>query len=153
MLYLQVFNHLYNIIYRYKYLPMKLDIYLNYPGNCKQAFEFYEQHLGGKITMMMTHKESASTSNVPDDWQNAILHASIEIGGAAVRGADIPHAENMRSAYLTLTLNTAEEAEKIYAILSDGGQIFMKMEETFFAKRFAMLRDKFGTLWMLLCNN
>jgi PhnB protein len=65
-------------------------------------------------------------------------------------GADIPTAEPMRSAYLTLTLDSDEEAERVYALLSDGGQIFMKMEERFFASRFAMLRDKFGTSWMLL---
>ena len=65
-------------------------------------------------------------------------------------GADIPGAEPMRSAYLTLSVDSAEEAERLYALLSDGGQIFMKMEETFFASRFAQLRDKFGTSWMLL---
>lgn len=132
---------------------MQLDIYVNYQGNCRQAFEFYEQHLGGKITMMMTHQENPGTANVPEDWKNAILHATIEIGGAVLMGADIPHAESMRSAYLTLRLNTTEEAEKVYAILSADGQIFMKMEETFFATRFAMLRDKFGISWMLLCNS
>jgi PhnB protein len=56
----------------------------------------------------------------------------------------------MRSAYLTLIVNTIEEAERLYALLGDGGEIFMKMEETFFAHRFAMLRDRFGTSWMLL---
>jgi len=132
---------------------MKLDIYVNYPGNCKQAFQFYEQHLGGKITMMMTHQENPDAPNVPEDWKNAILHATIEIGGAVLMGADIPHAEPMRSTYLTLRFSTAEEAEKVYAILGEGGQIFMKMEETFFATRFAMLRDKFGTSWMLLCDS
>ena len=65
-------------------------------------------------------------------------------------GADIPHAEPMRSAYLTLTLDSEEEAEQVYALLIDGGEIFMKMEKTPFANRFAMLRDKFGTSWMLL---
>ena len=130
---------------------MILDIYVNYHGNCKQAFEFYQQHLDGKITMMMTHQQNPDAQNVPEDWKNAILHATIEIGGTILMGADIRHAEPMRSAYLTLRLNTPEEAEKAYAILSEGGQIFMKMEETFFASRFAMLRDKFGTSWMLLC--
>ena len=65
-------------------------------------------------------------------------------------GADIPGAEPMRSAYVTLTLDTVGEAERVYGLLVDGGQIFMKMEETFFASRFAMLRDRFGTSWMLL---
>jgi PhnB protein len=57
----------------------------------------------------------------------------------------------MRSAYLTLRFTNVEETEKIYELLSDGGEIFMKMEETFFAPRFAMLRDRFGTSWMLFC--
>lgn len=128
---------------------MKLDIYLNYPGNCEEAFRFYEKHLGAKIVMMMRHGESR-LSQVPPEWKNAILHAQIEIGGHLVRGADIPGAEPMRSAYLTLSVDSSGEAERLYQLLSDGGQIFMKMEETFFAKRFAMLRDKFGTSWMLL---
>lgn len=130
---------------------IQLDIYVNYPGNCKQAFLFYEQHLGGKITMMMTHEQVPDTdSRLPADWENAILHARIEIGNTTLMGADIPNAEPMRSAYLTLRFDSSKEAERIYALLSDGGQIFMKMEETFFASRFAMLRDKFGTSWMLL---
>ena len=65
-------------------------------------------------------------------------------------GADIPVAEPMRSAYLTLTLDREEEAERVYALLTDGGEIFMKMDRTPFANRFAMLRDKFGASWMLL---
>jgi len=130
---------------------MKLDIYLNYGGNCEQAFRFYEQELGGKITMMMRHGEQPNAANVPADWKNAILHARIEFGKTVLMGADIPpdRFQPMRSAYLTLTLDSAEQAERLYALLADGGQIFMKMEETFFASRFAMLRDKFGTSWML----
>ena len=129
---------------------MKLDIYLNYGGNCEQAFRFYEQHLGGKIAMMMRHGEQPDQANVPADWKTAILHARIEIGGTVLMGADIPGAEPMRSAYLTLSADSAEQAERLYALLSDGGQIFMKMEETFFASRFAQLRDKFGASWMLI---
>jgi PhnB protein len=129
---------------------MKLDIYLNYPGNCRDAFRFYEEHLGGKITMLMTHGEGPNAGNLPADQRDAVLHARLELGATVVMGADIPNSEPMRSAYLTLTTDTAEDAERVYALLSDGGQIFMKMEKTFFANRFAMLRDKFGTSWMLL---
>ena len=132
---------------------VKLDIYLNYKGNCREAFQFYEKHLGGKITMMTTFKEQPDPTNIPPNWENAILHARVEIGGTALMGADIPNAEPMRSAYLTLRVGSSEEAERLYALLSDGGQIFMKMEQTFFASRFAMLRDKFGTNWMLLNEN
>lgn len=131
---------------------MKLNTYLNYGGNCAEAFRFYEKHLGGKITMMMTHGENPAPSSIPPEWKDKVLHARIEIGGTDLLGADIPadRFQPMRSAYLTLTLDSVEEAERIYALLTEGGQIFMKMEETFFAKRFAMLRDRFGTSWMLL---
>lgn len=129
---------------------MKLDIYVNYAGSCEEAFRFYEQHLGGKITGIRRHSEVPGQANIPADWSNAVLHARMEIGGTVLMGADIPGAEPMRSAYLTLMLDSAEEAERVYALLSDGGEIFMKMEETFFASRFAMLRDRFGTSWMLL---
>ncbi len=130
---------------------LKLDVYVNYRGNCKEAFEFYEKHLGGKITSMSTFKELPDSSNVPKERENDILHARIEIGGSILMGADIPNAEPMRSAYLSLTVSSIEEAERLYALLSEEGEIFMKMEKTFFASRFAMLRDKFGTSWMLLC--
>jgi PhnB protein len=129
---------------------MQLNPYLNYGGNCAQAFKFYEQHLGGKITMMMKHGENPGPSNVPAEWKNAVLHARINIGGTELLGADIPGYQPMRSAYLSLTVSSAKEAERIYALLSEGGEIFMPIEETFFAERFAMLRDRFGTSWMIL---
>lgn len=129
---------------------MRLDVYLNYKGNCEDAFRFYEQQLGGRITGLVRHSEGPEGSNVPAEFRNAVLHARIEIGGTVLMGADIPTAEPIRSAYLSLSVDSDEEAERIYALLSDGGQIFMKMEETFFASRFAMLRDRFGTSWMLV---
>lgn len=129
---------------------MRLDIYLNYPGNCEQAFRFYEEHLGGRITSMAMHGQQPQPASLPAEWTGKVLHARIEIGETVLMGADIPESQPMRSAYLTLTLDSAERAERLYALLSDGGQVFMKMEETFFASRFAMLRDKFGTSWMLL---
>jgi PhnB protein len=88
--------------------------------------------------------------NLPADWKDKILHARIEIGTAVLMGADIPQAEPMRSAYLALTLDREADAERVYAVLAADGEIFMKMEKTHFANRFAMLRDRFGTSWMLL---
>ena len=128
---------------------MQLDIYVNYRGNCEEAFRFYEQHLGGRITGMARHGEQPNP-NLPADWNDKILHARIEIETTVLMGADVPNAEPMRSAYLTLTLDREEDAERIYAVLIDGGEIFMKMEKMPFANRFAMLRDRFGASWMLL---
>jgi PhnB protein len=131
---------------------MQLNTYLNYGGNCEQAFRFYEEHLGGKVTMLMRHGEQPSASNVAPEWKNAVLHARMTLGGTELFGADIPpdRFQPMRSAYLSLSVDSVEEAERVYALLTDGGQIFMKIEETFFASRFAMLRDRFGTSWMVL---
>ena len=126
---------------------MKLYTYLNYGGNCAQAFRFYEEHLGAKIAMMMTHGQLPDPSGVSPDWKDAILHARLNLGDTVLMGADVPpeRFQPMRSAYLSLIVDSTEEAERIYALLSDGGQIFMPMQETFFATRFGMLRDKFGT--------
>jgi PhnB protein len=131
---------------------MQLNTYLNYGGNCEQAFRFYEERLGGKVTMLMRHGEQPNASNVAPEWKNAVLHARMTLGGTELFGADIPadRFQPMRSAYLSLSVDSVEEAERVYALLTDGGQIFMKMEETFFASRFAMLRDRFGTSWMIL---
>src|SRR5689334_16481790 len=131
---------------------MQLHTYLNYGGNCEQAFRFYEAHLGGKVTMLMRHGEQPGPQQVPKGWEHAVLHARISLGGTELLGADIPpdRFQPMRSAYLSLTVDSTEEAERIYALLAEGGQVFMPMQETFFAFRFAMLRDRFGTSWMLL---
>ena len=131
---------------------MQLHTYLNYGGNCEQAFRFNQQHLGGPNTMMMKHGEQPNPANVPPGWKDAVLHARMNLGGTELLGADIPpeRFQPIRSAYLSLTVTSTDEAERVYALLSEGGEIFMPIEETFFAFRFAMLRDRFGTSWMLL---
>lgn len=131
---------------------MQLHTYLNYGGNCEEAFKFYESHLGGRITMMMRHGEQPDQRNVLRGWERAILHARMDLGGTELLGADIPpdRFQPIRSAYLSLTLDSDQEADRVYALLADGGQIFMAMQDTFFASRFAMLRDRFGTSWLLL---
>lgn len=133
---------------------MQLNTFLNYGGNCAQAFRFYEQHLGGKITAMMKHGEQPGPNPVPPELKDAVLYASITLAGMDLMASDVPpeRFQPMRSAYLSLGLDSNEEAERIYALLSEGGEIFMPMQETFFAHRFAMLRDRFGTSWMILHN-
>jgi PhnB protein len=128
---------------------MRLDIYVNYRGVCEEAFRFYAEHLGGRITGMVRHGEMPNP-DLPADWADKVLHARIEIGSTVLMGADVPAAEPMRSAYLTLSLENESEAERTYAQLTNGGEVFMPMEQTPFANRFAMLRDRFGTSWMLL---
>ena len=128
---------------------MRMDVYVNYRGACEEAFRYYERHLGGRITGLVRHAQQPNPA-VPAAWKDKVLHSRIEIGGTVLMGADIPTAEPMRSAYLTLSFDTEKEAERVYGLLTDGGEIFMRMERTPFANRFAMLRDRFGTSWMLL---
>jgi len=131
---------------------MKLVTYLNYGGNCEQALRFYEKHLGGKISEIGTYGQMPNAQSVSPEMKNAIMHARINIAGTDLMASDVPpeRFQPMRSVYLALSLDSTEEAERIYGLLSDGAEIFMPMQETFFAFRFGMLRDKFGTSWMII---
>jgi PhnB protein len=128
---------------------MKLYTQLNFGGNCEQAFRFYEEHLGAKITMMMRQNEMP---NAPDGASNAVIHARMDIGDTVLIGNDVPADvfQKMRSVYLYLSLNSSSEAERVHNILAEGGEIFMPMAETFFASRFSMLRDRFGVSWSII---
>jgi PhnB protein len=131
---------------------MKVNPYLNYGGNCEQALRFYEQHLGGKLIAMMTHGQAPGATNVAPELQNAILYAHMTFGETEIMASDVPpeHFQPMRSVYLSYSVDSTPEAERVHALLAEGGQIFMPMQETFFAFRFSMLRDKFGTSWMII---
>lgn len=130
---------------------MKLYTHLNFGGDCEQAFRFYEKHLGGKITMMM--KAGALPPDVPSPGSpDAVIHARMDIAGVELIGNDVPpeYFKPIRSSYLYLAVDSAAEAERVYAILEKEGSVSMPMAETFFATRFAQLRDRFGTLWTII---
>ena len=131
---------------------MTLTTFLNFGGNCEQALRFYEQHLGGKIIMMMRRAEQTDQPVTWPGWESSIQYAIMDLANTRLMASDVPpdRFQPMRSAYLTLTVDGAAEAERIWELLTDGGQITMRMEETFFATRFGQLRDRFGTLWMIL---
>jgi PhnB protein len=100
--------------------------------------------------MMMTHGQAPDQSKVSPEMKDAVLHARISVGGTELMGADIPNAQPMRSAYLSLGVDSDAEAERIFSALSEGGEAFMPMQETFFATRFGQLRDRFGVNWMII---
>lgn len=130
---------------------MRMTTYVNFAGKCAEAFRYYEQHLGAKMGMMMTHGQNPVPSPyATGDWKDAVLHARITIGGAELAGADVPKAEPMRSAYLTLSVESDSEAERIFGALADGGLVLMPLQDTFFASRFGQVRDRFGINWMIL---
>jgi len=131
---------------------MKVNAYLNYGGNCAEAFRFYEQHLGAKIGMMMKYGEMPDPSKVLPEMKDAVLYAQLTIGDTVIMASDVPadRFKPMRSVYLCLGVASDADAERIFALLADGGEVFMPVQETFFASRFAQLRDKFGTSWMII---
>jgi PhnB protein len=129
---------------------MTMTTYVNFAGTCAEAFRYYEKHLGGRIGMMMTHGETSDQSSVPTEWRDAVLHGRMTLGNTELWAADIPTAQPMRSAYLSLDVDSDAEAERIFSVLSDGGRVLMPMQETFFASRFAQVQDRFGINWMIL---
>jgi PhnB protein len=129
---------------------MKMQTYVNFDGRCAEAFRFYEKHLGAQVGMLMTHGQAPDQSKVSPEMKDAVLHARLSVGGTELMAADIPHAQPMRSAYLSLGVDSDAEAERIFSALSEGGEVFMPMQQTFFASRFGQLRDRFGINWMIL---
>jgi PhnB protein len=131
---------------------MKLFIQLNFPGNCAEAFHYYEQQLGGKILALMRQSEAPGAS-AKAGGVDPVIHARMELGESVLIGNDVPpdRLQPMRSAYLYLSVDSAEDAERIYdALMQGGGEAYMPLKETFFASRFSQLRDQFGTLWTLI---
>ncbi len=131
---------------------MKLYTHLNFGGNCEEAFRFYEKHLGGQITMMMKASELPASVKAPSGSADAVIHARMTVAGVELIGNDVPanHFKPIRSSYLYLAVDSAEVADKIYATLAEGGEVSMPIAGTFFASRFAQLRDRFGTLWTII---
>jgi len=131
---------------------MNLSTQLNFGGNCEAAFRFYAQHLGGKITMMMRVRDLPPEVKPPPESADAVIHARMDIAGVELIANDVPpqHFKPVRSSYLYLSVDSAAEADRIYGLLVQGGEIGMAMAETFFATRFAQVRDQFGVLWTII---
>ena len=108
--------------------PMKLNAFLNFGGNCEQALRFYEQHLGGRITMMMRRAEQDDQPVKWPGWEQSIQFATLDLGDTQLMASDVPpdRFQPMRSVYLSLTVDSPVEAERVWKLLTDGGQIFMR---------------------------
>src|ERR1041385_1233686 len=100
---------------------MKLYTQLNFGGNCEEAFRYYEKHLGGKITMMMKQNQAPGA---PSGAGNAVIHARMDIGDTVLTANDVPPTvfKNIRSVYLSLSVDSDAEAERVHKALADGGE-------------------------------
>lgn len=132
---------------------MQLNPYLSFNGNCEEAFKFYERCLGGKIVAMITHAEAPMADKFPAEWQKKIMHARLVIGDQVLMGSDTPSEQYQVPQGFSVTVgpSTAEEAERIFHGLAEGGNVRMPIEKTFWAVRFGVLVDRFGIPWMVNC--
>ena len=135
---------------------MTLNTYLNFNGNCREAFDFYIKNLGAKMLMCMTYDEAPPQNSDPECGEmpasDKIMHARIQLpDGSYIMGSDCPPARFSEQAGFSLNLgfNNVKDAERGYAAMSAKGQIFMPLAETFWADRFAMFKDQFGIPWMI----
>ena len=132
---------------------MQLNPYLSFDGKCEAAFRFYESVLGGKIAFMMRWSESPMAEQSDPATRNQIMHARLVIGDQVLMGSDGGGQCHQPMAGFSVTINVDDsaEAERIHNALSEGGEVRMPIQETFWAKRFGMLTDRFGTPWMINC--
>ena len=132
---------------------MQLNPYLLFNGQCEAAFKCYERVLGGKIEAMLTHEGTPAAEHVPPEWRKKILHARLSVGDQVLMGSDAPpdRYEAMKGFSVTINVNNPKEAERIFHALAVNGTVQMPIEKTFWAERFGMLVDQFGTPWMVNC--
>lgn len=132
---------------------MELIPYLNFNGQCEQAFKFYEKLLAGKITFLMTHEGSPAADHVPAGWLKKIMHATLSVGDQLLQGADAPPDHYQKPQGFSVSINTkdAAEADRIFHALAENGTVQMAIAETFWAVRFGMVIDRSGIPWMINC--
>jgi PhnB protein len=132
---------------------MRLNPHLQFDGQCEVAFKFYEQCLGGRIVVMMRYADSPVGEQMQTDWRKKILHTTLAIGNYLLQGADVPPQNYQKPQGFSVMLNIEDvsEAERVFTALSQSGTVQMPLQETFWAKRFGMLIDPFGTPWTVNC--
>ncbi|MGP4842502.1 YciI family protein [Marinobacter sp. 1Y8] len=130
--------------------PSGINIYLNFAGQCREAFEFYADVLGGHVAMMTTHGESPMADEVPADFHNAVMYSVLQVGRLQVMGSDAPPEwyQPPQGMFVQMEM-PADKAKIAFERLAEGGQIQMPLAPTFWAEQFGMLVDRFGIPWMI----
>ena len=131
---------------------MQLQPYLFFEGRCDEALEFYRTALGAEVTMLMRYKESPDPTMCMPDAADKVMHSSFRVGDTTVCASDgrCTGQANFQGFSLSITVPTEAEADRLFAGLSEGGQVLMPPTKTFYSPRFGMVHDRFGVLWMVL---
>jgi PhnB protein len=132
---------------------MEFNPYLNFNGQCEEAFKLYEKCLNGKIEFMMTNEQSPMADKTPPELAKKVMHASLRFGDQVIMGVDAPpqYYEKPQGFSVCISVKDTAAAERIFNELSAGGAVRMPLEKTFWAERFGMFTDRFGTPWMINC--
>ena len=135
---------------------MQLANYLFFENQAAEAFDFYARCLGGKIVMKVTLGEMPEGGNAPPETRDLIAHVSLAVGDAMLMGSDwcTPTDEaypGIHGSAVSLSVDRTEEAERLFAALSEGAKVTMPLAETSWARRFGMLTDRYGAMWMINC--
>ena len=133
---------------------MQTQPYLFFDRRCEEAIEFYRGALGAEVTMLLRFKEGPEPQQpgmVPPGAGEKIMHASLRIGDATVLASDgrCLGQPSFQGFAVSLTVPTEAEAERLFAGLTEGGQVQMPLAKTFFSPRFGMVADRFGVSWMV----
>ncbi len=138
------------------------NAYLNFPGNCEEAFNFYKSvfksDFQGGIMRFSDVPPSENVPPIPEDTKNMVMHVSLPIlgGSSVLMGSDAPQSMGFKvnfgnNVYINLMPDTREETRRLFKALSDGAKIEMELQEMFWGDYYGALTDKFGVLWMFNC--
>lgn len=134
---------------------MQVNAYLNFNGNCAEAFRFYAGVFRAKIDQMMTDKDMPPGVNMPniEQWKDKVMHVSLKGDGFALAGSDTPpaHYQKPQGMVVSIGVTDPKEAERLFRALSEKGSVRMPLEKTFWAQKYGMCTDRFGIPWMVNC--
>ncbi|GAB3627332.1 3-demethylubiquinone-9 3-methyltransferase [Pandoraea terrae] len=134
---------------------MQVQPYLFFDGRCEEAIRFYEKALGAKVEVLMRNSDSPEPhppGMLPPGSENKVMHATVKIGDSTVFMSDgmCSGAVKFEGFSLSLDFTKDEDVDRYFNILVEGGEANMPPGKTFFASRFAMVKDQFGMHWMLI---
>ena len=131
---------------------MQIEPYLFFEGRCEEAVEFYRKALGAGLVALLRFRDSPDPGMIPPGMEDKVMHACLRIGDTAVMASDGRCEGKPAFQGFSLSLNLADEAQaqRLFHAPTEGGQATMPLAETFFAKRFGMVTDRFGVGWMIV---
>ena len=130
---------------------MAFHPYLNFGGNCREAFTRYQEIFGGELVLLPMSDMPPGEGEVPADQAHLIMHAALTFGDNLLMASDDPTGgfTSVQGMHVNYTTPDVAEAERVFKELAEGGETTMPMAETFWSPRFGMCVDRFGTPWMV----